>query len=188
MAYPPTVPPTGRTNATAQADNHPSDHNAISAALTDIINELGADPSSASFATVQARLDAANRSVPSVVLGSGQTDAGNASLADWLATSVTAPTWAAFALIRTSVTGIFETTGANLPFAMSTRLGGQSGVPANTNGKGVNIRFTESWTDYLNVPTKGSLGIAVMAARPSGGAVRFDTACRAFFDIVWLAS
>jgi len=57
MAYPPTVPPNSRTDATPSVTNHPGDHNAISAAFTDIINELGADPSG-TFPTVQARLDA----------------------------------------------------------------------------------------------------------------------------------
>jgi hypothetical protein len=65
MPYPPTVPPTGRTNATPQADNHPSDHNAISTALTDIINELGADPSLA-YATVMARLAAMDATTAAV--------------------------------------------------------------------------------------------------------------------------
>jgi hypothetical protein len=55
VPYPPTVPPTGRVNATPQVDNHPSDHNTISTALTDIINELGPDPSG-TYPTVQARL------------------------------------------------------------------------------------------------------------------------------------
>ena len=33
MAYPPVLPPAGRTNATPQLDAHPSDHNLIAAAL-----------------------------------------------------------------------------------------------------------------------------------------------------------
>jgi hypothetical protein len=33
MAYPPVLPPTGRTNSTPQVDAHPSDHNTIAAAL-----------------------------------------------------------------------------------------------------------------------------------------------------------
>jgi hypothetical protein len=56
MAYPPAIPPADRVNATPQVDNHPADHNAISAALTDIVNELGPDPS-APDATVTLRLD-----------------------------------------------------------------------------------------------------------------------------------
>lgn len=55
MAYPPTVPVNTRADATALATNHPADHNAISNALTDILNELGSDPSG-TFPTVQARL------------------------------------------------------------------------------------------------------------------------------------
>jgi hypothetical protein len=44
MAYPPAVPVATRTNTTPQVDNHPGDHNGISGALTDIINELGTGP------------------------------------------------------------------------------------------------------------------------------------------------
>ncbi len=33
MPYPPVIPPATRANTTAQLDNHPSDHNALSAAL-----------------------------------------------------------------------------------------------------------------------------------------------------------
>lgn len=57
MAYPPTVPPPNRTNTTPQADNHPSDHNAISTALSDIVNEMGSNPSG-SHGTLQSRVGA----------------------------------------------------------------------------------------------------------------------------------
>jgi len=83
MAYPPAVPPATRNNATPQHDNHPGDHNGISAALTDIINELGDDPSSASYPTVQARLEALKAGVDSVTgrmprcLGAGRVAMGN---------------------------------------------------------------------------------------------------------------
>src|SRR4030095_16705759 len=40
MAYPPVVPPSTRTNATPSVDNHPGDHNQISAALTEILNHI----------------------------------------------------------------------------------------------------------------------------------------------------
>jgi hypothetical protein len=40
MPYPPVIPPATRTNATPQLDTHPSDHNAISQALTDIVAQL----------------------------------------------------------------------------------------------------------------------------------------------------
>lgn len=57
MAYPPTVPVNSRANGTATFDNHPADHNAISNALTDIINELGSGPKGGS-ADLTARLAA----------------------------------------------------------------------------------------------------------------------------------
>jgi microcystin-dependent protein len=44
VPYPPSPPPVGRTDSTPLPTNHPDDHNAISAALTDIINELGSNP------------------------------------------------------------------------------------------------------------------------------------------------
>lgn len=37
MAWPPVIPPATRANSTAQLDAHPSDHNAISAALTALL-------------------------------------------------------------------------------------------------------------------------------------------------------
>ena len=69
MAYPPPVPPTGRVNATPQVDNHPSDHNVISTALTEIINHI---------AVVEANITALTRRVGvgvftgSQLIGNGQ--------------------------------------------------------------------------------------------------------------------
>ena len=45
MAYPPEVPPHTRSNTDPMVNNHPEDHNLISYALTDVLNELGNDPS-----------------------------------------------------------------------------------------------------------------------------------------------
>ncbi len=45
MAYPPEVPPHTRTNTDPMVNNHPLDHNLISYALTDVLNELGGNPS-----------------------------------------------------------------------------------------------------------------------------------------------
>jgi microcystin-dependent protein len=56
MAYPPSPPPADRLNTTPQVTNHPGDHNLISENVTDIVNELGANPSGTE-ATVEARLD-----------------------------------------------------------------------------------------------------------------------------------
>ena len=58
MPYPPPVPSATRTNPTPHVDLHPADHNLMSAALTDIINELGTNPSGAS-PTVQDRFETA---------------------------------------------------------------------------------------------------------------------------------
>ena len=42
MPWPPIIPPNTRQNVTPELDNHPSDHNLISNALTDIAARLGA--------------------------------------------------------------------------------------------------------------------------------------------------
>jgi hypothetical protein len=55
MAYPPTPPPNTRADNTPLPTNHADDHNDISDALTDIINELGSDPKG-SEASLTARL------------------------------------------------------------------------------------------------------------------------------------
>lgn len=57
MAYPPPPPVNTRADATGLTTNHPADHNAISNALTDILNELGTAPKGSS-ASVTARLNA----------------------------------------------------------------------------------------------------------------------------------
>lgn len=40
MPYPPPVPPNTRTNSTPSVENHPTDHNMISVALTEILNHI----------------------------------------------------------------------------------------------------------------------------------------------------
>lgn len=67
MAFPPTIPPATRTNATSQLDNHPSDHNAISAALTEL--------------TKHAVLDSGSWMGALVNVTSGPIDAGTVTIA-----------------------------------------------------------------------------------------------------------
>lgn len=55
MAYPPTLPPTTRTDSTISAVNHATDHNTLSLAIQAIIDELGAAPSG-EFADLNSRL------------------------------------------------------------------------------------------------------------------------------------
>lgn len=45
MVYPPTLPPANRTDSTISAGNHATDHNTLTAALSDLLAELGASPS-----------------------------------------------------------------------------------------------------------------------------------------------
>jgi hypothetical protein len=44
MPWPPVVPPTTRANTTAQQDQHPTDHNQLAQALTDIVTKINALP------------------------------------------------------------------------------------------------------------------------------------------------
>lgn len=55
MAYPPELPPSSRTNSTLMATNHALDHNKVAAALEDLVEVLGADPSGA-YADLTSRL------------------------------------------------------------------------------------------------------------------------------------
>jgi len=55
MAYPPPLPPTTRTDSTISAGNHAQDHNKLAAALRDVIEVLGADPSGG-YASLSERL------------------------------------------------------------------------------------------------------------------------------------
>jgi hypothetical protein len=55
MVYPPTLPPTNRTDSTVSAVNHAADHNKLAAAFVDFLAELGANPSGA-YADLTTRL------------------------------------------------------------------------------------------------------------------------------------
>ena len=84
MAYPPPLPPAGRVNSTPQADNHPADHNTLVAAMTDILNELGSDPSGG-FANVMARINAIDATLPLIQWGlfNGNTDGNGYARPSW---------------------------------------------------------------------------------------------------------
>lgn len=69
MAYPPTIPLGNVDNTTPQVDRHPADHNAITNALRDLVNELGTNPKGDST-TVTARL-ASMAPVGSIVMFGG---------------------------------------------------------------------------------------------------------------------
>jgi hypothetical protein len=60
MSYPPSVPSGARINTTPQVNLHPADHLSIHAALSDIINEMGSNPS-ADFTDITSRLNSLPR-------------------------------------------------------------------------------------------------------------------------------
>jgi hypothetical protein len=126
--------------------------------------------------------NAVSFTIPASAIDSTSTGA----FTDWLTTNCTVPTWATVAIIQTSVTGIYEATGASLPYGMQLRLGTQVGIPANANARGANVRFSESWGEMFTLTTRGVVALAVQVSRPSGGGgIRFDSASRAFFDITF---
>jgi microcystin-dependent protein len=85
MAYPPSVPTGPRINTTPQVNTHPADHLAIHAALTDIVNELGANPSG-SAANLTAWLDILHP-VGEIKLWAGAAPPTNHALCDGAAVS-----------------------------------------------------------------------------------------------------
>lgn len=56
MTYPSETPPNNRVNTTPMTDNHPSDHNLIADAISDVIAELGENPKG-DYPDVEARLN-----------------------------------------------------------------------------------------------------------------------------------
>jgi hypothetical protein len=82
MAWPPTLPPTGRANDTAQQDAHPSDHNTIATALGDIVDRIDGIQSGKIFANsdgngqVSATFPRPFTGEP-IVVGTRQSTAGN---------------------------------------------------------------------------------------------------------------
>ena len=105
MTYPPTPPPADRVNTTPQVNTHPSDHNVISQALTDIINELGPNPKG-TYSDVDSRLtDLQNLLVPtgSIMEFGAVTPPAGWVICDGASLSRTDPVYAAlFAVIGTS--------------------------------------------------------------------------------------
>ena len=195
MAYPPTVPPATRTDSTPQFTNHPNDHNAISTALTDLVNELGADPSGG-YATVNARLDALDQRLintvpvfPSIHLGPGQSvDTNSTTYADWLLTTVSVPAGFGYVAFVCTISGLYEISGTpQQGFNVTTRIGGAQGSLIAQQGAGINKRFTVTYTDVMALPSTsgGSYQIGIAAQRPEGGTVRFDEASLCVWNLRW---
>lgn len=144
MAYPPTPPPTGRSDSTPLPTNHPDDHNAISTALTDIINELGSNPKG-DQASLTARLDIM---APAgiVVPYAGATAPAGWQLCD--GTAISRATYATlFTLIGTTYGAGDGSTTFNVPDLRSRFVAGKG---------------TATWSDALN-ETGGSKDAVAVA-------------------------
>lgn len=67
MPWPPTIPPNTRTNNTITEDNHPSDHNETSDALSDVVTEVDLKaPKAGPVFTGQASFAAGTAAAPSI--------------------------------------------------------------------------------------------------------------------------
>lgn len=132
MAYPPSVPAGTRINTTPQVNTHPTDHNTIHAALTDIINELGSNPSG-DYADLTTNL-AVVCPLGAVLPYAGATAPTGWALCNGAAVSRT--TYAElFALIGTTYGAGDTTTTFNLPDLRSRFVAGKG---------------TATWSDALN--------------------------------------
>lgn len=156
MAYPPSVPTTGRTNTTPQVNTHPADHNAIHSALTDIVNELGTNPKG-DAADVGARFDL------TCPLGVVLPYAGASAPTGWAlcdGTAVSRSTYSAlFALIGTTFGAGDGSTTFNLPDLRSRFIAGKgtgtwSDALAETGGSKDAITVEHTHTATTN--TTGS--------------------------------
>jgi hypothetical protein len=56
MVYPPTLPPSTRTDTTVAAGNHADDHNKVVQAIQALIDVIGVDPTGSDFDTIAERL------------------------------------------------------------------------------------------------------------------------------------
>jgi microcystin-dependent protein len=98
MSYPPTPPPNNRLNTTPQVTNHPDDHNRLSDNISDIVNELGSNPSGDS-ATLESRLDQMMPVGTILEFGASSPPTGNWLLCDGSSRSTTGQFAALFAVI-----------------------------------------------------------------------------------------
>ena len=146
MAYPPPLPPTTRTDSTISAGNHAQDHNKLAAALRDVTEVLGADPSGG-YASLSERLLA-------VVAGADQAQAAAASAAAVAVAGFTAPTFSALATVTDVPVGVLAD-GA---------LYGRNGTNlVRSTNKGA------SWTTIRDLGADGGLIITILDT--SGGEV-----------------
>jgi hypothetical protein len=97
MSYPPPSISADKVNATVSSTDHPTHHNAMAAAINDIVSELGSNPSGA-FATLMLRLSDMQSQIDALVgassntilNGTGAPSAGNGNNGDfWMRTSPT---------------------------------------------------------------------------------------------------
>lgn len=129
MTYPPSPPPADRLNTTPQVTNHPSDHNLLSENITDIVNELGTNPSGDS-PTVEARFDQMLPVGTIFEFGGQSPPTGNWLLCDGQSVSTTGIYAALFAVIG------YNFGGAGSAFRLPD-FRGKSAVGADTGGAGV---------------------------------------------------
>lgn len=144
MPYPPTPPPNTRADNTPLPTNHADDHNDISNALTDIINELGSNPKgdAADLTALLALIDPADK----IIAVGGSTAPTGWHLCD--GTAVSRATYAAtFARIGTTYGVGNGTTTFNLPDLRSRFIAGKG---------------TETWSDAL-AETGGSKDAVAVA-------------------------
>jgi microcystin-dependent protein len=141
MAYPPTPPPADRLNTTPQVTNHPADHNLISDNVSDIVNELGANPSG-TFADVQARLDSIMPIGTILEYGSETPPIGNWELCHGASKSTTGTYAALFAVIG------YEFGGAGSAFNIPD-FRNRSAVGLNSAGEGIGIAAGNATSELL---------------------------------------
>lgn len=177
MAYPPTPPVNTRTDSTPLPTNHAADHNAISNALTDIINELGTDPKGDS-ASVDARFDVV------CPLGAVLPYAGGSAPSGWGlcdGSAVSRTTYAElFALIGTTFGAGDGSTTFNLPDLRSQFIAGKgaaswSNAVAQNGGSKDAVVVEHTHTDTLAAPahTHGAGSFIIDSSTRFGGSQGF---------------
>lgn len=166
MAYPPSVPPADRTDATVAAGNHAGDHNALAAAIASILTELGSNPAG-TYADVTARLEAI---AADVAAGGGGTGGGAVD-------SVNGQT--GIVVLDAADVGALTQTDADARYATPT-----SSTTAATDAVAAHEAKADPHPQYLTpaegdaryAPTGGGGGGAVSSVNTKTGAVVLNAA------------
>lgn len=179
MAFPPSPLPINRTNATPQSNTHPSDHNAIGAAVNDTVGVLNQ--------VYKQGATTLSQTGP----GGGSLTGGGGTPTLWITPGViTVPTYATRAIVTCSITGAYGSAAPALgTFVAAMQVEGVTGAGFMFQDAGPLVRMPSIVMSGEFVVTTPNAQCAVYVSRASGtNALGADTDTRFAWTAIFLTS